>query len=296
LVENDLAEKNANTCCTLDAVEAHEPASNVRAMQEIAMKDYPADHAFAQANAQWLSLIAGARRWFASPVGQLLLEDERRILEDELARYFGGYLVHYGPPADVPPGARQIQHSVRLGAPLAGVDIACEEHAWPLTESAADVVVLQHGLDFCLSPHGLLREAARSVRPGGHLLLVGLNPLSSWGLRHLFAQDGLREARCIAPSRVSDWLHLLGFALEKRRFGCYRPPLACTAWQARLAAMERWGDAWQAPGGGFYLLVARKLVVGLRPLRQPQRLPMGKLVSLPVAKVSRRESENQDNP
>ena len=153
------------------------------------------------------------------------------------------------------------------------------------------MVVLQHGLDFCLSPHGLLREAASAVRPGGHLLIVGINPWSSWGMRHFFSHDALRKARCISPSRVGDWLNLLGFALEKRRFGCYRPPLASTAWQARLAPLETWGGAWQSPGGGFYLLVARKLVVGLRPLRKTQRAPMGKLVPMPVAKVSRRDSE-----
>ncbi len=152
------------------------------------------------------------------------------------------------------------------------------------------MVVLQHGLDFSLSPHGLLREAARSVRPGGHLLIVGVNPLSTWGMRHLFTRDALHQARCIAPSRVCDWLHLLGFALEKRRFGCYRPPLSAPAWQARLAALERIGASWQLPGGGFYVLVARKLVVGLRPLRQPSRQPVGKLLPMPVAKVSRRET------
>jgi SAM-dependent methyltransferase len=247
------------------------------------------DHPFAQADADWLKLIGRARHWFNGPYGQLLLEDEQRLLEEELARFFGGYMVHYGPSAQVSPNAAQIQRSVRVGAPFSGVEIVCEEQAWPLTEYAADVVLLQHGLDFSLSPHGLLREAAHSVRPGGHLLVVGINPMSAWGVRHLFARDALRQARCIAPNRVSDWLHLLGFALEKRRFGCYRPPLASTAWQARLAPLEAWGDAWQSPGGGFYLLVARKLVIGLRPLRQTQRAPMGKLVPMPVAKVSRRE-------
>lgn len=248
------------------------------------------DHPFAHADSEWLDLIGAARTWLAGPLGQLLLEQERQLLEEELARFFGGYLVHYGPAADTPPDARQIQRSVRLGAPFKGVEIVCEEQSWPLTEHAADVVVLQHGLDFSLSPHGLLREAARSVRPGGHLLIVGINPFSTWGMRHLFARDALRQARCIAPSRVCDWLHLLGFALEKRRFGCYRPPLSAPAWQARLAALERIGASWQPPGGGFYVLVARKLVVGLRPLRPPSRQPVGKLLPMPVAKVSRRET------
>ncbi|MDP2244939.1 methyltransferase domain-containing protein [Pseudomonas sp.] len=247
------------------------------------------DHPFAQADADWLKLIGTARDWFNGPYGQLLLEGEQRLLEQELARFFGGYMVHYGPSAQASPNAAQIQRNVRVGAPFSGVEIVCEEQAWPLTEYAADVVLLQHGLDFSLSPHGLLREAAHSVRPGGHLLVVGINPMSAWGVRHLFARDALRQARCIAPNRVSDWLHLLGFALEKRRFGCYRPPLASTAWQARLAPLEAWGGAWQSPGGGFYILVARKLVVGLRPSRQTQRAPMGKLVPMPVAKVSRRD-------
>ncbi|MDO9625674.1 MAG: SAM-dependent methyltransferase [Pseudomonas sp.] len=247
------------------------------------------DHPFAQADADWLKLIGTARDWFNGPYGQLLLEDEQRLLEEELARFFGGYMVHYGPSAQASPNAAKIQRSVRVGAPFNGVEIVCEEQAWPLTEYAADVVLLQHGLDFSLSPHGLLREAAHSVRPGGHLLVVGINPMSAWGVRRLFARDALRQARCIAPNRVSDWLHLLGFALEKRRFGCYRPPLASTAWQARLAALETWGGAWQSPGGGFYILVARKLVIGLRPSRQTQRASMGKLVPMPVAKVSRRD-------
>ncbi len=244
-----------------------------------------------QGEPQGLELLRDARQWLDGPLGALLCADGERLLRTELANYFGGYLVHYGPPAADFSGASQIRRSVYLGPPLPGVEIACEEHAWPLGEHAADMVVLQHGLDFSLSPHALLREAARSVRPGGHLLIVGINPWSAWGVRHLFARDALGKARCIPSGRVADWLSLLGFSLEKRRFGCYRPPLASPAWQARLARLDAWGTAAQLPGAGFYLLVARKLVVGLRPVRPQRRESLGQLLPMPVAKVSRRESE-----
>jgi SAM-dependent methyltransferase len=246
--------------------------------------------AFAQADERWLTLMRSARQWLDGPLGQLMLEEEERVLAEEFKRHFGGYLVHYGPSLRIPPGADQLRHGVRLGPPLPGVDIACDEGAWPLGENTADVVLLQHGLDFCLSPHRLLREAALSVRPGGHLLIVGINPWSTWGIRHYFARDAFRKARCIGANRVGDWLALLGFALEKRRFGCYRPPLSSPVWQNRLSWLEHKQEGEPSPGAGFYLLSARKLMVGLRPLPQMRREPRGKLIPMPVAKVSRRET------
>lgn len=110
------------------------------------------DQAFAQADPDWVELISLAREWFNGPLGQLMLKEEEKLLEEELGRFFGGYLVHYGPCAEAPPSAPQVQRNVRLGAPLPGVEIVCEEQAWPLSEHAADVVVLQHGLDFSLTP------------------------------------------------------------------------------------------------------------------------------------------------
>lgn len=239
----------------------------------------------------WPGLVDEASAWFDGPQGRQLLEQEQRVIQDELSRCFGSYLVHYGPFAHCSIEPQKIKRSVRLGAALPGVEIVCAEESWPLTEHAADVVVVQHGLDFSLSPHAVLREAARSVRPGGHLLIVGINPWSVWGARRLMSRQALRHARSIRPTRVGDWLNLLGFALEKRRFGCYCPPLSSSGWQARLAGLETLGQRLQAPTGGFYLLVARKLMVGLRPLRQNRRERMGKLLPLPVAKVSRRDAK-----
>jgi SAM-dependent methyltransferase len=239
----------------------------------------------------WLSLMNEASAWFDSPTGRQLLQQEEWVISQELSRCFGSYLVHYGPFANTPIEPQKIKRSVRLGLPLAGVEIVCEEQSWPIGEHAADVVVVQHGLDFSLSPHALLREAARSVRPGGHLLIVGVNPWSAWGATRLVSRKAFRRARCIRSTRVGDWLNLLGFALEKRRFGCYCPPLSSGQWQTRLSGLDIVGQRLQMPTGGFYLLVARKLMVGLRPLRQSRRERMGQLLPMPVAKVSRRDAE-----
>ncbi|WP_417790984.1 class I SAM-dependent methyltransferase [Stutzerimonas xanthomarina] len=240
---------------------------------------------------RWLLLMDKASAWFDGPSGRQLFEHEQRVINQQLSRCFGSYLVHYGPFANIPIEPQKIKRSVRVGPPLPGVEIVCEEQSWPIGEHAADVVVLQHGLDFSLSPHALLREAARSVRPGGHLLIVGINPWSAWGATRLLSRKAFRHARCIRPTRVGDWLNLLGFSLEKRQFGCYCPPLSSSQWRLRLSGLETAGQRSQLPIGGFYLLVARKLMVGLRPVRQSRRERMGQLLPMPVAKVSRRDAE-----
>ena len=245
----------------------------------------------AKSDERWLSLMDNASAWFDGPSGRQLLEHEQLVINQQLSRCFGSYLVHYGPFANTAIEPQKIKRSVRLGPPLAGVEIICEEQSWPIGEHAADVVVLQHGLDFSLSPHALLREAARSVRPGGHLLIVGINPWSAWGATRLLSRKAFRHARCIRPTRVGDWLNLLGFSLEKRQFGCYCPPLSSSQWRARLSGLDNAAQRSQLPTGGFYLLVARKLMVGLRPVRQSRRERMGQLLPMPVAKVSRRDAE-----
>jgi len=230
-----------------------------------------------------LALLRRARAWFSGTLGAQLLQQEQRLLSEELPHLLGNYLVHFGPsPQNLSLDEAQKRFCVHLGSDLPEVDVVCDERAWPLLDHGADAVIVQHGLDFCLSPHSLLREAARCVRPGGQLWIIGLNPWSAWGLRHYFARDALREARCISASRVVDWLRLLGFALEKRRLGCYCPPLSGTLWQSKKEALERFSTRVPLFGGGFYLLIARKIVVGLRPLPKPKRAAAQKLVPLPT--------------
>lgn len=46
------------------------------------------DQAFAQADPDWVELISLAREWFNGPLGQLMLKEEEKLLEEELGRFF----------------------------------------------------------------------------------------------------------------------------------------------------------------------------------------------------------------
>lgn len=216
-----------------------------------------------------LALLCVAREWLHSAPGQMLLESERTILQRELEYCFGQHLVQYG----LLPGLLDEQCSVlrnhwRLDLQAGQGGLPVEETSWPFAPHTLDVVLLHHGLDFCLSPRTLLREASQAVRAGGHLLIFGFNPWSCWGINHFSGRDWFSEAGFISPARLTDWLELLGFAVEKRVDGCYRPPLKSSAWLQRCRFIDTWGERHQLPAGGFYFLRARRQSLGAIPRRQ----------------------------
>ena len=57
-----------------------------------------------------------------------------------------------------------------------------------MASDSVDAVLLPHTLEYEPDPHEILREVGRVLSGEGHLIVLGFRPLSSWGLRHLFAQ------------------------------------------------------------------------------------------------------------
>jgi hypothetical protein len=133
-------------------------------------------------------------------------------------------------------------------------------------------VVLQHSLDFSVSPHAVLREAAQCVRPGGHLMIIGAHAWSLFGVYRYFTRSVWKHAYCLPPARITDWLAVLGFTLEKRSFAAYQPLLTAPALQSKLSGLERYGMAKKLPLGGCYMLVARKMVHGVHPQAQSSKI------------------------
>lgn len=224
--------------------------------------------------------------WLETPLGQRLLEVERGILEQALARRFGYHLLELGCANLNVHHSSPIGHKFSLGPALPGgchQGVASAE-ALPLASASVDLVLLHHALDFSESPHQLLREASRILIAGGHMLILGFNPYSSWGLRSLLRR---RErlpwsASPLSPVRVSDWLKLLDFRVEQTRFGLYALPFNSPKLIRYAALLPPLASRFNWPLGAFYLVCAKKQVLPLIPVQTAWR-KFPTTVGLPVS-------------
>jgi len=242
--------------------------------------------------------------WLQSPPGRYLLAWEQAQLDRTVADLFGFHALQLGLPDLEGLRANRMPHrwvasdSLRQPEPLplpavdealstllplsAGNALHCDFDALPFPSQSLDLVLLPHTLELARDPHDTLREVERVLRPEGRLVIVGFNPASLWGLRqsagHLRQRLGLggqlylpSDGEFIGYPRVRDWLRLLGFEVERGRFGCWRLPLRSEAGLARMAWLETAGARGWPVLGAVYLIEAVKRVRGMRLVGQARR-------------------------
>ena len=222
--------------------------------------------------------------WFRTPLGRLVVRAECDMLARRLAGIHSRRLLQVGAFGDGQRPAlfgdtRQWLLDRWPGGP---VDIAADPAELPFTSDSLDVVVLIHQLEFQDAPHPVLREAERVVAPEGHLLVVGFNPFSLWGLRRLLAggrADPPWGGRAIGSRRVEDWLRLLGLDVLGTNGLVFPPPVNARLLLDRVDSLERWGRRYLRRGGGVYLTMAQKRVQAIPPVGLVWRRP--KLSVLP---------------
>jgi SAM-dependent methyltransferase len=227
-----------------------------------------------------------APRWLTGGTGAALLHEEVRQVADALDSVFGDEFLQLGEWGDAGlfrPWARTRRQAVIATRPGPGVDIVSELDDLAIGGDCVDAVLLPHTLETATDPYALLREVDRILRPDGHVVIAGFNPLGWWGARHYLARrsfpDGLQ--RMVADYRVRDWLQLLGFRVQRAGFYFFAPPLYrpgpwCEpgAGEAPPPSGLRGLATRLAHWQGFaacYLLVARKEMFSMTPIRVVQR-------------------------
>ena len=233
--------------------------------------------------------------WFDSPLGELLIEKQKGILEKVLPKIFGYHLIYAGLNSLTRVVEESpIKHKVFLDCQKSQVNT--DIHQLPFQSDSTDLFVLHHSLDFERDPFQVLREATRIVLPNGNLLIIGFNPWSLWGLWRAFlfrSKSPPWTSRFISPYRLSEWLDILGFDVVGCESAFYMPPSTKLATSSSLNWLDYLGSAWLNQRGGFYLLMAKKRVSCITPVRLRETRKNKTL--LPVAAASKMPVGSRSN-
>jgi len=213
--------------------------------------------------------------WIRSPAGQWLLSNERKMVNQLLPELHGYYQLQYSGLGVKLLQQTSLDHDFYVSqAQDADDSLACIDYCHlPFRENTMDAVVLHHVLDFTQNPHQCLRDAARVVVPNGYLVVVGFNPWSICGVRRRFAREhrGPWRGYHITMSRLKDWMALLGFRDEKHGYGQFFFPLHIRGFHGVVNTLDSGLSRMGLPIGGVYVLIARKLVAGMTPIRPKWR-------------------------
>jgi len=238
-----------------------------------------------------------AGQWLQSPLGQSLLQQEARVVEEALDGIFGEQCLQlgsWGASHDLLRFART-QRAMALWCP-GGQTTGDSPHAYgqlhrlPVDSDTIDAVLLPHTLDYSDRAHAILREVHRILRSDGHLVVLGFKPGGLWGLRRLVPGAAMPPAadNLISDRKLADWLQLLDMRIHGVHRYFFRWPLPGNR-GARSQVWERRGQRFWPELAACYMLTAQKRMYTLTPMKNPWRARpkvVGGLVK-PTTRISR---------
>lgn len=208
-------------------------------------------------------------------MGRHLQELENRQLEQILPNLFGYHLVQVGYTWQDLTISSRVSHRLMISAychspPGHAVQLCAQSHQLPIASDSVDVVVLPHVLEFSHYPHEVLREVDRILVPEGHVVMLCFNPFSLWNGWRVAIRWRNKMPWCgefLSSTRLRDWLALLGFDTAQQQGYAFMPPWNSAHLAGRLQWLEQLGQRFFSFAAGSYVLVAKKRVTTLTPIR-----------------------------
>ena len=203
---------------------------------------------------------ARATGWLETPPGRRLLEAVQRAALPEMTRVFGQNGLYLRPSASISSDLSgnmlaNVLSLCRDGGRLSG-ELSCLETELPICSGSMSLVYSLFVLEASSDPGQLLNELARILKPGGFVLVLGMNPWSPAQLRWL---------RPPIPTSASKLSRLASEAnLEFVRRQCLGPFWPSAGAPAEDRASAGWLDGFRAAS----LTVLRRREAALTPLRK----------------------------
>lgn len=139
----------------------------------------------------------------------------------------------------------------------------------PFRDNSFEVVVLPHILEFETGGAAIVEEAWRVLTPNGHLIILGFNPWSLWGIRRLFAShwsDMPWHGHFHSAEKLERWLRQMAAEITISKSFFHRPPINHPTFLKQTRWLEPIARLLLPSSGGVYLIAAKKCIIPMTPI------------------------------
>lgn len=211
--------------------------------------------------------------WHSSSLGQNVAALEHEALCNYLPSIRGNSLLYSGYENNKSwLRSSQILHKINIGVPnqySSSVDV--DLSSLPFSQNIFDAIVLQHTLETTvLHPKIILAEAWRVLSASGYLVITGFNPWGSLRMLKPFTQNKLPGYHYISIQTIKRWLFQQHAELIVSKSFAYA--LAYRPISKNLKTTnEKFLQLLFPNAGDIYLVIARKRIVPLTPIKERWR-------------------------
>lgn len=218
---------------------------------------------------------ASLAAWYRQELGQELAKLEEKELSQQLSKLHGYHLLQLG-SSELPCGlkASPIIHKITANQEItlrtSTSEVQANYSSLPFASEQFEAVILPHILELELDPTALLEETWRVLAPEGYLIVLGFNPWSFWGIKHLMMYSSHMipwHAHFHSAQEIKHSIKKLKGEIINLKYFFYRPPAENSNLLKNLTWLEQIMP-WLLPAlGGVYLLVAQKHVLAMTPMK-----------------------------
>ncbi|MBN1684411.1 MAG: hypothetical protein JW855_03120 [Gammaproteobacteria bacterium] len=226
------------------------------------------------------------QQWLETSLGQAVLSEEQKALREFWEKNSGDYCLMLG---NIPqlPLITQSSHKKKFLI-VENEKIFLERKKFdfkelklivgryielPIAPKSMHTVLLPHTLDLApTQTNRILKEAQLLLHPKSYVVIIGINPVSLWGLKFLISKIFNKKQKewgekLYFPYQLKKRLKLFNLRVVKHKRLLYRPPTQNKKLFQYLKFLEFLGKNFFFLFNGIYILVAQRSTIVLTPLQ-----------------------------